>query len=252
MQRTTVIGVDCATTAKKLGLALAEWGPDGLELRSAEVAPKGRTAAHHIAGWMEQADRTLIALDAPLGWPDPLRNALPGHRAGEPLACPARAAFARATDLHLRSALRKSSLNIGADRIAWTTHWTLRLLDELRSITGHRLPLAWSPAFTSPVAAIEVYPAATLKSCGLPFMRYKKPCHPDHIACRREIVAGLAGVMAVSAVHAELEAHADVLDAAVCALAAADFLSGRADTPAAGEETTALREGWIWFRPPAR
>jgi hypothetical protein len=42
--------------------------------------------------------------------------------------------------------------------------------------------------------------------------------------------------------------NADVLDAVVCLLAAADFLSGRAFPPTHPEQSQ--QEGWIWLRPP--
>jgi hypothetical protein len=46
--------------------------------------------------------------------------------------------------------------------------------------------------------------------------------------------------------HTRLIASADVLDAAVCLLAAADFLAGNAIPPS--NEFMARREGWIWIR----
>jgi len=42
--------------------------------------------------------------------------------------------------------------------------------------------------------------------------------------------------------------NADVLDAAVCVLAAGDFLLGRAMAPE--NRSQAEREGWIWVRAP--
>jgi hypothetical protein len=40
----------------------------------------------------------------------------------------------------------------------------------------------------------------------------------------------------------------DVLDAAVCVLAGADFLSGKAMEPDEEEKKYAEQEGWIWVR----
>jgi hypothetical protein len=44
-----------------------------------------------------------------------------------------------------------------------------------------------------------------------------------------------------------LESNADTLDAAVCVLAAKDFLEGRACQPV--DLDLAVREGWIWAPP---
>ena len=41
-----------------------------------------------------------------------------------------------------------------------------------------------------------------------------------------------------------LEASPDTLDAAICVIAGADYLSGRAVGPR--DEQLAFREGWIW------
>ena len=46
---------------------------------------------------------------------------------------------------------------------------------------------------------------------------------------------------------AALSDNADVLDAAVCVLAAEDFVAGRATPPT--DRSAAEREGWIWTAP---
>jgi hypothetical protein len=131
---------------------------------------------------------------------------------------------------------------VGADRIARTAHAALRLLAAIRERTGYPIPLAWIPAFDGPVAAIEVYPAATLKATGIRASGYKKPRNK---AERREIVRVIRGRIHVSEDVAEvLCGNADVLDAAICSLAGLDFIRGKAFTPEDWDE--AVREGWIW------
>jgi hypothetical protein len=44
----------------------------------------------------------------------------------------------------------------------------------------------------------------------------------------------------------------DMLDAAVCVLAGADFLRSTCVPPERAQVATAMSEGWIWFRRPAR
>jgi hypothetical protein len=62
----------------------------------------------------------LDAIDAPLGWPKPLAETLIDHRAGLPIETPANAMFRRTTDLFIQRKLKKTPLDVGADRIART------------------------------------------------------------------------------------------------------------------------------------
>ena len=61
------------------------------------------------------------------------------------------------------------------------------------------------------------------------------------------MVEGLREAMALGCGAEPLLAQADVLDAAVCVLAGADFLAGRALGPEA-MSARIRREGWIWIR----
>jgi hypothetical protein len=101
------------------------------------------------------------------------------------------------------------------------------------------IPLAWAPVDVSRVAAIEVYPAATLVAHRIRSTGYKKR---DETEERREIIAALCTKLIIGESVADLATSADLVDAAVCVLAGADFLSGRA----IADRTLAEREGWIW------
>jgi len=61
------------------------------------------------------------------------------------------------------------------------------------------------------------------------------------------MIRGLGHHMQLPADTSPLLANADVLDAAVCVLAASDFLQGWAMPPE--DHPRAEREGWIWVRP---
>ena len=137
-------------------------------------------------------------------------------------------------------------------RIARTAHAALRLLRKLRGDLGQAIPLAWSATDVTDHAVIEVYPAATLIAHGIPpsgrtpsgfrLPSYKKP---DKIQQRREIVDALRKRMTIPERRAEaLCGNDDLLDAAVCVLAAQDFLTGNAAPPP--DRCLAEREGWIW------
>jgi hypothetical protein len=60
------------------------------------------------------------------------------------------------------------------------------------------------------------------------------------------MLADLKKVARFSGGEAAIELHADALDAAVCVVAAADFVAGHACPPR--DHTAAIREGWIWTR----
>jgi predicted RNase H-like nuclease len=107
------------------------------------------------------------------------------------------------------------------------------------------IPLAWDPADVSRVAAIEVYPAATLVAHRIRSIGYKKPAQTEE---RRQIVAALRTKLAISESVPDLATSADLVDAAVCVLAGADFVAGRAMSPE--DRTLAEREGWIWTAAP--
>jgi hypothetical protein len=61
-----------------------------------------------------------------------------------------------------------------------------------------------------------------------------------------EIIDGLRKVAGLPLDVSSMQASADALDAAVCVLAAADFLRGEAMPPE--DQALAEREGWIWVR----
>ena len=157
-----IVGLDCATVDAKVGLALGNLGDDGLEIQDATLCTRERAAANVIAGWLRDAqDPVLIAIDAPLGWPKPLAETLINHSAGMQIETHANAMFRRTTDLFIQRMLKKTPLDVGADRIARTAYAALAILGNLRAELGIPIPLAWTPADISRVAAIEVYPAAT-------------------------------------------------------------------------------------------
>ena len=198
-----------------------------------------------ITEWTRDSSRVLLALDAPLGWPAPLSKALASHEAGAALAVQPNDLFRRLTDRVVRDKIGKQSLDVGADRIARTAHAALALLGELRSTIGHPIPLAWRPKLGRRLAAIEVYPAATLKVHGLPTSGYKAT---GDVAQRRQILRGIKRRVQISRRMPLLLEDANALDAAVCVVAAMDFLSGSAIRP--DDLNRAKREGWIWVREP--
>lgn len=238
---TQIIGIDCATDPRKIGLALGSWADGITTITEAETEKSHDLITAQLSNWVAQAPRTLIALDAPLGWPVDLAKALADHQAGNTLNVPANNLFRRATDRFIADKVGKTPLDVGADRIARTAHAALALLNRLRQATQLPIPLAWDEDFDESVGAIEVYPAATLRAWGMPSAGYKRS---DQRSEREAILQGLQAQMDTRAGQDAMLGNSDMLDAAVCVLAGRDFLEGRAFKPS--DHVTARTEGWIW------
>ncbi|MCA9179892.1 MAG: DUF429 domain-containing protein, partial [Planctomycetales bacterium] len=203
--------------------------------------------AECIVPFVDSAARCLVAIDAPLGWPDGLRQLIGEHQAGQsPHSCLSKnLAFRRYTDDVVRRT--KVPLEIGADKIARATFEALRVLGELRTQTGKEIPLAWDPSFDGS-SAIEVYPGATLVARKLAFGPYKKPGQKP---ARRQmiekllangLIAFLPDLIAQAAVDDD-----NVLDALLCLVAGRDFLLGNCDPLTNENADQVRRESWIWL-----
>ncbi len=239
-----VIGVDCATIDKKIGLALGEFTDGAVRVTDLRHGSVEEKAVDVISRWLLESPRepTLIAIDAPLGWPMGMSEALPPHLAGQSIAVEPDMMFRRETDRFVISKLEKMPLEVGADRIARTAHSALRMLADLRLKVGASIPLAWSCDLRG-LAAIEVYPAATLLTRGLRASGYKKRAQT---AERDQLAREIQAHVSLPGDHRLMIESADALDAVVCVLAGADFLRGDGHPPIS--KTAAEKEGWIWFR----
>ena len=227
---TALLGIDCATDPRKTGLALGELHGSVAVILRAATGTRTADPAAIAADWLQGYPKALIALDAPLGWPHALSAALATHRAGEPVAATPDRLFGRDTDDQIKRRLGKRPLEVGANLIARTAVSALSLLERLRRLTGFEIPLAWAPQESAAFRALEVYPAATRLGHGA--------------RDRGGSLDGLSDALDVSAVHSALQQSPHAADAAVCVLAAADFLRGQACPP--NDLELATREGWIW------
>ena len=240
---TTIVGIDCATRARKVGLARARLRRGSWVLTDARCASSAAPPAETALRWIAEDPDLLLALDAPLGWPAAMGRALPSHEAGRRVDASADRLFDRATDRYVRQVTGKKPLDVGADRIARTAHATLEMLGIIRDLSGAPIPLAWSPASPTAPAAIEVYPAATLAAHGVASRSYKGS---DAGSVRAAIHALIEGRLQIeSGLDLESVRH-DVLDAVLCIVAGLDFLEGAATPPE--DPGLARREGWIWVR----
>lgn len=240
----TIIGIDCATEPKKTGMALGRVKANTLVLSEVTTGARDDPASI-VYEWIRPGGQVLIALDAPLGWPNELGTTLVGHTAGCSLEPPPNDLFRRETDRFVARTLGRQPLDVGADRIARTAYAALSLLDKVRNLTDSGIPLAWSPKLTQEIEALEVYPAGTLTALGLPNSGYKRVVD-RHI--RERILVGIRGLLDTTNISEDaLLGNADLLDAAICVLAAKDFCDWKVMAPR--DMNLAKNEGWIWVRP---
>jgi len=236
-----IVGIDCAAQAKKVGLAYSKG-------RSVEGVVAGvPDPAEQILDWVDWDLPVLLAMDAPLGWPKPMAIELSQHRPGVAIQTAPNDFFRRRTDRVVHAALRRPTLDVGADKIARAAHGALQLLNDVRSRSGQSLPILWDIPHGSESGVIEVYPAGTLKSHGYPYQGYKSN-KPEQAALRRVIVGHVAKVLTLPETSIMSE-NADALDAVVCVISGLDFLSGLCIEPGDDLEV-AKTEGWIWLKDP--
>lgn len=240
-----IVGIDCASVEKNVGLALGAVERGELTIREIAAGGGSHSVVELIARWLPPGQPALLAFDAPLGWPAAMGPELFNHSAGMPLTAPPDVLFSRLTDRIIRQKIKKRPLEVGANLIARTAHAALGLLQHLREETGLAIPLAWEPDHLEETCAIEVYPAATLLVYNIRVPNYKLLRAQ---AARRKLVTLLSSYMAVATEPERLVANSHTLDAAVCVLAGYDFLSGRCIRP--DDFRTARKEGWIWVRHP--
>jgi hypothetical protein len=254
-----------ATQPKSVGLAHCTYDSQQLQLEKISTHRTWPAIDREISAWISQPSRTaeeqppthppasppttLLALDAPLGWPERLADTLHGHRAGDPVPKVANELFRRRTDDVVAAELGKRPLDVGADRIARTAHAALHLLTRLRETHALDMPLAWTPGRVSSTSMIEVYPAGTLASRHLPSSGYKGASDAA-VNIRQDIIRGIRGELALPGEAFDLMSSSDhLLDAVLCCIAARDFADARVIQP--NHQDPATKEGWIWVAPRA-
>ncbi|MTI68592.1 MAG: DUF429 domain-containing protein [Firmicutes bacterium] len=240
-----VIGIDCATDPKKTGIAIGNYHDNNMEVLETRIPANVEIMYQYIEKWIKGQESILIAIDAPLGWPNDLGASLANHLAGENLSTIPNNLFRRETDRFVKSTIGKQPLDVGADRIARTAHAALRILNELRERTGKKISLAWNNESFKGIKAVEVYPAATLHTYGIKNTGYKGK---KQIIARKEIIESLREHVNLPENLDVIVENDDALDSVICLLAAKNFIDGEIYYPENIE--TGKKEGWIWFRKP--
>jgi predicted nuclease with RNAse H fold len=238
-----VIGVDCATEPQNVGISIGCYRNGKIELHESMLGNKCKSVAETIYSNIGNFSKVLIAIDAPLGWPENLGYCISKHLAGSALNIDSNLLFRRETDRFVKKITGKQSLDVGADRIARTAHAAMSILDQLRQLTGENINLAWNPTNLSGVSVIEVYPAVTMNRYGITNTGYKDK---DKTQIRKNIIAKLCNLINIPDNTSILTSNADALDSAVCMLSAKDFIERNVYFPY--DQDLAKKEGWIWVR----
>ena len=249
MGTTAIIGIDCATQEAKRGLAYGLLKDSNLTITDVASCSSVNPSQEIISNWLNRTRFTLLALDAPLGWPATMSQKLASHKAGNPLGLEDNnRMFLRETDFVIWGEFKKP-LEVGASLIARTATSALELLENLRKSQNLDIPLAWEMGVISDTSAIEVYPAATLAARGIALSGYRKGKSGE--AIRAQIIENLNRSCEIEIPNSQIARTAnspDSLDAVVCVLAGADFLRGKCIPIPDKLLDIARKEGWIWVK----
>lgn len=239
-----IIGIDCASKAENTAVAIGTYQNASLWLSEVYMGNKKQNIADFVYAKVSCPSDVLIAIDAPLGWSEPMGRLLALHQAGGPIVEDQDRFFRRLTDTFIHQKTGKLPLEVGADRIARAAYSALKIIGELRS-KGLCLPMCWEAGKQDTNGIIEVYPSATLKAYQTIASGYKGDL-PEEKAKRKQIIQDLASYIPNVGNLLHADSRADMLDAVVCLLAAKDFLEGTVYLPE--NITIAKKEGWIWVR----
>lgn len=228
------LGIDLASQPTLTAACEIEWGERAATVSLVDVGVDDPRAIP----LMRRAD--VVGIDAPFGWPLPFVERVRRHHAeggGTTEWTPehlARLRFRR-TDLRVRERLNLWPLSVSSDRIAITAMRCAGLLDRLevvdRSGSGQ---------------VVEVYPAAALKSWGLPFRGYKGPKNQAVLADLARKLFEACPWLNFADGFCERCARSDhAFDALVASLVARATALGLTERPPAEDLAAAQSEGWI-------
>lgn len=240
-----IIGIDCAVAPENTGVVLARYESGEIFVERSEAGSEARPPEKIVLEAVEE--NTLLALDAPLGWPERFGTLLAEHEAGDALPEEARRFFRRETDNVIAERLGKRPMDVAADRIGRTAFAALSIVAAVREAGWSPVDLAWSPEEArAGVLAIESYPAGRLAALGLPSRGYKRAGERQ---VRERILSALSEELRIGCDIEPFLQDADQLDALLCVAGAGDFLNSLCMPP--DNLRRAQKEGWIWVRYPS-
>lgn len=246
-----ILGIDCACDDMRTGVCWATM--EGNTLKTEDLYFLGEEKRNRFYNDLQKigdAQKLLIAIDAPLGWPATLAESLREHQAGQLISTSANDLFRRYTDQFVQKITTKTPLDVGADRIARTAHKALQLLKYIQTKINLKMsvPLAWHPQKLPPVSVIEIYPAVTLLAYDAALRGYKKTGKEGNKVRKALMDKFPEFVCYPSGLRQRMEESDDLLDALICTIAARDFLQNQVIHPPENLKETLQKEGWIWFK----
>lgn len=271
-----VIGIDCAADPKNIAVASATKAGTRLTIDRVFLGrstggtrpDRLRCLATKVSGLISTEMPTLLALDAPLGWPVAMRSVLAGGVAGPVPGIPKDAGdfFRRRTDRIVADITGKTPQSVGASWVASLTHTALRLIDLIAKECGEHTSmggtaLALDNSFSENVHFIEVYPAlagplllssrSNWKEVGEKLKKTKEgEWDLAEQKLRKHLRIDFALDGDAEATNERFRDHG--LDAILCAWLGFRFLRGQCVSPQSSSETKIspeelAQEGWIWF-----
>ena len=235
------LGVDLASQAKRTAVCLIRWDGESADVDCLRTDVTDSDLLDLFGRPGQGPDK--IAIDAPFGWPEDFVRAI--HTYSTSTVWPSgddSHLRLRRTDRVVREKTDLVPLAVAADRIAMTAMRAARLLARVAG-DGEAIDRSGDGRF------VEVYPAAALRTWGLPWKGYKGP-GPEKRKKRAEIVAGLAEKAASwltrsEEVRCRCRESDDMLDALVAALVARAAAIGWCEPIPDEDSGLAEKEGWI-------
>lgn len=271
-----IIGIDCAADPENIAVASATKAGTRLTIdrvflgeRSADGTRPDRLGrlATKVSDLIPTEMPTLLALDAPLGWPVAMRRVLADGGAGPVPGIPEDASlfFRRCTDRFVACATGKTPQSVGASWVASLMHTALRLISLIAEECGEGTSMGGTALtqdnlFSENVHFIEVYPAlagplflgsqSSWKEVG---EKLKETKEGEWDLAEEDLRKHLRIDFALDddAETGEERFRDHGLDAILCAWVGFRFLQGECvSPPSTGTRINAkdrAREGWIWF-----
>jgi predicted nuclease with RNAse H fold len=233
------VGVDLAAEPERTAVARIEWS--GGRATICDVTCGADDSA--IVAAIAQAQKAGI--DCPLGWPGEFVAFVAAHQAGH-VTVPGGVTgrqwrsrlTLRLTDRVVHAQTGLTPLSVSADRIG---HVAMRCAGLLGELARQGRPVDRCGSGT----VVEVYPAASLKTWGLPYRRYKRPGDAGALAGLVDELLAAAPWLDSGGTESLCRRSHDATDAVVAALTARAASRNLTSPPTADQEAAARTEGWI-------
>lgn len=238
------VGIDLSAEPRGTAVVTVEWSGDSAHIVC--IVPKANDEAI-LAAILSAPEPSKVAIDSPLGWPDPLVDFLVAHRIGSVTVPVGLSGLAwrgrlsrRATDRWVMGQIAGVvPLAVGADRIAAVAMRAAGLLAALDSLGA---PVQRDGSGV----VLEVYPAAALRKWGLSPVVYKGAANRAALCLLVDQLAEALPGLDWNGYDSLCRNSDDAFDAAVCALLArAADLGLTLPPPDSDFAAKASTEGWI-------